>query len=163
MTRTSQGREKRDPSGTWWGGPSLLSLTPGWKSWDPALEVSSTQLHGSAPLSMLDSSSGGKLGSCRGERVLGSYSITGKRVGVGFLCLFLSAWPEFLSHSQRWHIWRFLVRKGPLARLLERKYPELRSLYLGNEGGGQTTSGSPLGSLGENRGTPGLLPGEETT
>lgn len=57
-------------------------------------------------------------------------------MGVRFLCLFLGTWPEFLSHSQGWHIWGFLLRKGPLARLLERKYPELRSLYLGNEGGG---------------------------
>lgn len=69
------------------GGPSLLSPTPGEKAWDPALEVSSTQLHGSAPLSILGSSSRGKLGSCGGERVLDAYPLDhgpfmGKTVGV---------------------------------------------------------------------------------
>ena len=58
-----------------WGEASLLS-TPGWKSGDPALEVSSTQLQGSAPLSILgSSSSGAKLGSCGGDRVQGSYPL----------------------------------------------------------------------------------------
>lgn len=54
-------------------------------------------------------------------------------------------------------------KEGDLAHLLERQYPELSSLYLRDKGGGQTTSASPLGFLGELRGTPGLLPGEETT
>lgn len=54
-------------------------------------------------------------------------------------------------------------KEGDSAHLLERQYPELSSLYLGDEVGGQTTSGSPLGFLGELRDTPGLLPGEETT
>lgn len=114
------------------GGPSLLSPTPGWKSWDPALEVSSTQLHGSAPLSILDFSSCGKLGSCGGERVLGFYSLWGRGWVSRFLCLLLSTWPEFLSHSQG-GIFGAPGKGGSLACLLEMRYPELRSLYLEDE------------------------------